>query len=289
MELFNGIIKSPLRYPGGKSKALKRILPLIPQYDEFREPMVGGGSVFFALKQKYPNKKYWINDINTELFYFWKYCKEKPDELIAEIRKVKQKYKKGVELYKYLKSHKETLTELQRASRFFILNRISFSGLVDAGGYSQQAFKKRFTNSSIERICYASKTLQDVKITNTDYWDVVKLKGKNAFIFLDPPYMSNKEAKLYGEKGTLHVNFKHDRFAKHIKNSIHKWLITYDNCSGVKKLYTYANAAGLNIKLWKLQYGINNGLDNSQKKKASIGNELFIFNYKINANSKVNL
>ena len=51
---FGHVIKSPLRYPGGKSKALKRILPLIPEYDEFREPMVGGGSVFFALKQKHP-------------------------------------------------------------------------------------------------------------------------------------------------------------------------------------------------------------------------------------------
>ena len=197
------VIKSPLRYPGGKSKALKRILPLIPEYDEFREPMVGGGSVFFALKQKYPTKNYWINDVNTELYYFWKFCKEKPNELIAEIRKFKNKYEDGKTLYTYLKLQKETLTELQRAARFFILNRISFSGLVESGGYSPQAFKKRFTDSSIERIYYASKILQDVKITNRDYWHVVKYKGKNTFIFLDPPYMSNKEAKLYGVRGCL--------------------------------------------------------------------------------------
>ena len=283
MEQINHIIKSPLRYPGGKSKALKRILPLIPKYDKFREPMVGGGSVFFALKQKYPNKKYWINDINPELFYFWKYCKEKPDELISEIKKIKQKYNDGSKLYKYLKLQKEGLTELQRATRFFILNRISFSGLVESGGYSKQAFKKRFTESSIERISIASEILQDVKITNLDYWDVVKNRGKNTFIFLDPPYMSNKEAKLYGEKGVLHSNFKHDRFAKHIKKSNHKWLITYDDCSGVQKVYNFANSAELNIQGWKLQYGVNNGIHNLQQKKARVGNELFIFNYMIKA------
>ena len=283
MEQVSHIIKSPLRYPGGKSKALKRILPLIPQYDEFREPMVGGGSVFFALKQNYPNKKYWINDINPELFYFWKYCKEKPDELISEIKKIKQKYNDGSKLYKYLKLQKEGLTELQRATRFFILNRISFSGLVESGGYSKQAFKKRFTESSIERISIASEILQDVKITNLDYWDVVKNRGKNTFIFLDPPYMSNKEAKLYGEKGVLHSNFKHDRFAKHIKKSNHKWLITYDDCSGVQKVYNFANSAELNIQGWKLQYGVNNGIHNLQQKKARVGNELFIFNYMIKA------
>ncbi len=283
MEQTNHIIKSPLRYPGGKSKALKRILPLIPKYDEFREPMVGGGSVFFALKQKCPDKKYWINDINPELFCFWKYCKEKPDELISEIRKIKQRYNNGFKLYKSLKLQKGGLTELQRAARFFILNRISFSGLVESGGYSKQAFRKRFTESSIERISFASKILQNVKITNSDYWEVVKNRGKNTFIFLDPPYMSNKEAKLYGEKGTLHSNFKHDRFARHVKKSKHKWLITYDDCSGVQKLYNFANSAELNIQGWKLQYGINNGLHNLQQKKARIGNELFIFNYMIKA------
>ncbi len=281
----NKIIKSPLRYPGGKSKALKRILPLIPEYDEFREPMVGGGSVFFALKQEYPNKKYWINDINLELFYFWKYCKESPDELIFEIRKIKKKYKDGRKLYKYLKLHMEIQTGLQKAIRFFILNRVSFSGLVNSGGYSQQAFEKRFTDSSIERISAASKILKNVKITNVDYWDVVKRKGNNTFIFLDPPYMSNKEAKLYGEKGVLHTNFRHNRFANHIKKSKHKWLITYDNCSGVQELYNFANSAELNIHGWRLQYGINNGLHNIQKKKARIGRELFIFNYMVKAKS----
>lgn len=43
--------KSPLRYPGGKSRALKQILPHVPlNISEFREPFVGGGSVFFAIR-----------------------------------------------------------------------------------------------------------------------------------------------------------------------------------------------------------------------------------------------
>lgn len=277
------IIKSPLRYPGGKSKALKRILPLIPEYEEYREPMVGGGSVFFALKQTYPYKKYWINDINQDLFYFWKYCKESPDLFVSEIRKIKNRYKDGRKLYCFLKSRMKIKNGLQKAIRFFILNRITFSGLVESGGYSQQAFEKRFTDSSIDRISEASKLLKDVKITNLDYWDVVKHSGMGTFIFLDPPYMSNKEARLYGERGVLHTNFKHNNFAENIKKSKHKWLITYDNCSGIQKLYNFANSAELNIHGWRLQYGTNNGLQNIQKKKARIGKELFIFNYMLKA------
>ena len=159
-----GIIKSPLRYPGGKSRALKRILSLIPEFDEYREPMVGGGSVFFALKQKYPEKKYWINDKNKDLYLFWKYCKKDPDGLIEEIKNYQKMFNKrdrptnseGKKLYHYLISNKNNLTEKQRGARFFILNRITFSGIGETGGYSKQAFKKRFTESSIERIKTAS-------------------------------------------------------------------------------------------------------------------------------------
>jgi len=285
------IIKSPLRYPGGKSKAVKRILPLIIEYEEYREPMVGGGSVFFALKQKYPDKKYWINDKNKDLAYFWKACKSQPTELVETIMKFRNMFVKGKRpknaegkaLYYYLMSNKENLTKLERAARFFILNRITFSGLVESGGFSKQAFKKRFTPSSVERVLKASTILQGVKITNMDYKKLVNKAAKDTFLFLDPPYMSNAEAKLYGERGRLHENFRHKRFAENIEKCEGKYLITYDDCSGVQKLYTFANAIELKIEGWKLQYGTNNGTENKENKTASIGKELFIFNYEVKA------
>lgn len=68
------MIKSPLRYPGGKSKAIDQIAEYIPNnFSEYREPFVGGGSVFIYLKQKFPHIKFWINDLNRELFLFWKF------------------------------------------------------------------------------------------------------------------------------------------------------------------------------------------------------------------------
>lgn len=70
------MIKSPLRYPGGKSRAIKFITQLIPEFKEYREPFVGGGSVFVYLKQRYPNRKFWINDIYENLYLFWKYAKK---------------------------------------------------------------------------------------------------------------------------------------------------------------------------------------------------------------------
>jgi len=93
------MIKSPLRYPGGKSRAIKHIFPLIPEFDEYREPFVGGGSVFVYLKQRYPNRKFWINDIYENLFHFWNCCQNQKDKLILQIQDWKSDYSEGKELY----------------------------------------------------------------------------------------------------------------------------------------------------------------------------------------------
>jgi len=57
--------KTPLRYPGGKSRACKKIDPYIPDlrnYDEFREPFIGGGSVAIHMTKKFPTLNVWVND-----------------------------------------------------------------------------------------------------------------------------------------------------------------------------------------------------------------------------------
>ena len=106
------------------------------------------------------------------------------------------------------------LSELERAIRFFILNRITFSGTIEAGGYSNNAFEQRFTPSSIDRLSNLGQVLQGVKITNLDFREVVQAEGKNegdnrTFIFLDPPYLSTTKSKLYGKRGHYHSQFDH--------------------------------------------------------------------------------
>lgn len=270
-------IKSPLRYPGGKSRAVKQIIPIVPSFHEYREPMVGGGAIFFALKQLFPKRKYWINDINEDLYLFWKYCRDDVTELGVEVRRLRSECKSGHELYLSQLKAKKNLSEFQRAARFFILNRVTFSGLAESGGYSQQAFKTRFTVSSISRLASASKILQETTITNEDYEKALYASGENVFIFLDPPYFSTAQSRLYGENGSLHTNFDHKRFAKNMEKCKHKWLITYDDSPEVRKLFPFAH-----IYEWELQYGMNN----YKQKTARIGKELFISNYEISSLEK---
>lgn len=272
--------KSPLRYPGGKSRALKQILPHIPaKISEFREPFVGGGSVFIAIRSIFQRhiQSYWINDLNYDLYCFWKQTRDNVAKLVNALIDTKENNHNGKTLFKeltqgkdLLSKNKELLPEFERAVRFFVLNRITFSGIVDSGGYSQAAFEKRFTDSSIERVKMISPYLSGVKITCLDYTDMICQEGEDVFIFLDPPYWKATESKLYGTRGMLHTSFDHAKFAENMKNCPHKWLITYDDSPVIRELFDFAN-----ILEWTLQYGMNN----YKKPTAAKGDELFIKNY----------
>ena len=264
------MIKSPLRYPGGKSRAVKIIANLIPDFDEFREPFLGGGSVFVYLKQRYPNKIFWVNDLYSELYQFWIMTQKNINPLIKKIYEWRKQYPIGKELFQFLNKNITQFNDLEKAAAFFIINRVTFSGTTLSGGYSQGAFTGRFTESSIKRLNDLAKVINGSTITNYDYEELLKKDGKNVFIFLDPPYYSATKSALYGKNGNLHKSFDHKRFAENMKHCKHKWLITYDDSEYIRDLFSFAN-----IIPWNLTYGMRNITESSDQ----IGNELFISNY----------
>ena len=63
--------KTPLRYPGGKSRALSKLFQFVPdlsKYTEYREPFLGGGSVALEVTKRYPHLKIWVNDLYEPLY-----------------------------------------------------------------------------------------------------------------------------------------------------------------------------------------------------------------------------
>lgn len=268
------MIKSPLRYPGGKQKAIPQIAKYLPNhFKEFREPFAGGASVFFYISQTYPNLSCWINDINPELYHFWLTVKMNLDELVERVWQIKENSQDGRALFESLTlADTSRMSSIERATRFFVLNRITFSGTIESGGYSSASFRGRFTESSINRLAALGKSFTNTCVTNLDYSVLLKEPGEDVFIFLDPPYLSKTHSKLYGKKGDLHTEFDHTRFAQLMHECPHKWLITYDDCEEVRKNFSFAY-----IYEWELQYGMNNYMQG----KAEKGKELFISNYPV--------
>lgn len=266
------LVVSPLRYPGGKSRALAKIVQQLPEhFAEYREPFVGGGSVFIYLRQMFPAVPMWINDLNFDLFCFWRAAQHDANHLADAIQQVKDKTTDGRALFESLRGQAGTaLPDFERAVRFFVLNRISFSGTVDSGGYSEGAYRGRFTDSSIARVRQLGSLLENVKITNEDYRAVIHAPGTDVFLFLDPPYLAATKSRLYGVNGTLHTSFDHQDFAREMATCPHAWLITYDDSPEIRAGFRFAFQDE-----WQLQYGMNNFGRNYAPK----GQELFIANY----------
>lgn len=267
------MIKSPLRYPGGKTRSVEFIVSQFPEFKEYREPFVGGCSVFLNLKEKYPDKKYWINDLYDELYSFLHTCRYDSRRLIDAVKTIHDNTIDGRKLFEEYKSEIGTYTEdIDKAIAFFIINRISFSGTTFSGGYSETAFKERFTTSSIKRLEEFCKILKPrLRVTNYDYSKVLKKGGDGVFIYCDPPYYTAEKSGLYGNNGNLHKGFDHERFAEEIKKCKHKWCISYDDNDFIKDMYK-----DYNIIAFENIYGMKNVNPEKINQK---GNEILITNY----------
>ena len=88
-------LKTPLRYPGGKSRAMKKMAQFLPdmsKYKEYREPFLGGGSVALYMTQTYPHLEIWVNDLYEPLVNFWQQLQDESNEITTRLRTFKAAY-----------------------------------------------------------------------------------------------------------------------------------------------------------------------------------------------------
>ena len=232
-------LKTPLRYPGGKSRAIVKLLQFLPdltQVKEFREPFIGGGSVALEISKRYPHIEIWVNDLYWPLYNFWCELRDSGEELQKELKNLKIAHCNQDSCRCLFQSMKERVNDeeqsnFDRAVAFYVINKCSFSGLTESSSFSPQASDSNFSLSGIERLVEYSELITNWKITNASYEDLLT-DWKDAFIYLDPPY--DIKDNLYGKKGGLHKKFDHDKFAEDCDRHTAKMLISYNSNQIVK-------------------------------------------------------
>lgn len=271
---------TPLRTPGGKSKVVKKLLsPLFPtEFNDYYEPFIGGGSVALFLKQMYPEKNVYINDLNYNLYTFWKILKQKPFKLIEKLHEVRLLYdpndlEQGKELLNTLKELLNDDDEFTIAYSFYILNKISFSGLTEHGSLSKSAYNKTYNHGNIDKLKMIYEVMKDFHIYNEHFKEFMKNSKQNDFTFLDPPYLIDS-SNLYGKDGDLHKNFNHLEFLESVKNLKGKWMLTYNDCEWIRTKYK-----DYNIQNAEYRYCMAFKEDDQGNKLTRVKNELIITNY----------
>ena len=232
-------LKTPLRYPGGKSRAVVKLLQYLPdltQVKEFREPFLGGGSVAIEITKRYPHIEIWANDLYWPLYNFWCELQHNGDKLQKELVSLKGVHCNQDSARCLFQSMKEIIndeeeSEFDRAIAFYIVNKCSFSGLTESSSFSPQASDSNFSLRGIERLSEYSELIQSWTITNLSYERMLS-DDSNIFTYLDPPY--DIKDNLYGRKGGMHKKFDHDMFAEECDKYTSPMLISYNSDQIVK-------------------------------------------------------
>lgn len=251
---------SILRYPGGKSRAIKVLeehLPDINSYDLVISPFFGGGSFELYVKEKY-NKLIIGNDKFKPLCNFWKHAQQANSQLVEKIQSLLPMTKEN--FYKYRKDLFEIDDELLKASYYYIINRCSFSGTTCSGGYSEQAATKRLTTSALNRLKEFDG--RNIVFHDMDFNDLIDYYATQEdcsyLVYADPPYYLEENSKLYGQRGDLHENFNHQRLFEQL-SKCQQFLLCYNDCEHIRNLYQ-----NYNIKKVNWTYGMNKSKKSSE-------------------------
>jgi DNA adenine methylase len=270
------VIMSPLRYPGSKQKVISKIRPFWEKIAnstfEYREPFMGGASIFLNLELN--GIKVWLNDKDVNIATLFTVIRDYPDALCNMVKETEP----TIELWDNIR-YAEPKEQLQIAFRSLFLNRTNYSGILGAypiGGYrqkSQYTINCRWNKEDlIKRIKQCSAKLKDIVITSEDFFHVIiRQSNNNVFLMLDPPYYI-KGNQLYDEIMTIE---DHIRLRDLLSNTKFKFLLTYDNCDEVINLYR--DIPGLFFYRTGWYYSSSTVSNN----KRTHGNELFISNIEI--------
>jgi DNA adenine methylase len=249
-------LKTPLRYPGGKSRALSKLFQYIPDlknYKEFREPFLGGGSVALEVTKRYPRLDIWVNDLYEPLYNFWRELQDHGNEITDILLQLKQRHcdhtsakQLFLEAKDYLSGSQTTVQfppyseDIWRAVSFYVVNKCSFSGLTESSSFSKQASDQNFSLAGIERLRDYQKLIGNWKITNLSYEQLLS-DCKQTFTYLDPPYEIG--SNLYGKRGNMHSGFNHDHFAIKCDRFVGPQLISYNSSQLIRERFKEYQAA----------------------------------------------
>ena len=247
--------KTPLRYPGGKSRAAQKIeayFPDLREYDEFREPFIGGGSVAIYIAKKFPNLKIWVNDLYEPLVNFWQQLQMFGGDMHDTLLDVKRQNNdpnlaKDIFLKCKEQVNDKDIPPFNRAVAFYVVNKCSFSGLTESSSFSRQASISNFSVRGIEKLPGFQEIISNWNITNYSYEYIMEQlkEDKKIFFYLDPPY--DIKDNLYGKSGSMHKGFDHDKFALDCCKYKENMAVSYNSNQLIKERFKNRTAAEFDL------------------------------------------
>lgn len=178
-------LSSFLKWPGGKRWLLKKLPEIFSiQFNNYYEPFLGSGAVFFHLCPK----ESVLSDVNEELINLFVQMRDHPQELAKQLQAHQKKHSKT---YYYEIRDKNYVSSMERAGRFLYLNRTCFNGMYREnknGKFNVPIGTKDNCIYDINKFEHYSNALKNAELMTCDFRDTIKKAKSGDLLFVDPPY-----------------------------------------------------------------------------------------------------
>ena len=280
-------LRSPLRYPGGKTRVAKLFAPYFPEHAEYREIFAGGAAIFFFKPRA---RKSWLNDLHPGLYALWRTLRDDFDAFAETCREQNGDRRKLFNYWAFDRTDLMTARRgdhlLERAVQYYYLNRTVWGGRVvfDPKRKSRLYFSNPEGWSRLDKklahLRQVSAKLQGVKITRWGYDKCLAGATADSFIYADPPYyresLGHPTDQLYDRSFTV---ADHEKVAEQLNGTPAKVMVSYENCSAVRRLYRDWRRVP---RQWKYcgRYAVTKAAKaRGERERKVIGRELLIMNY----------
>lgn len=246
---------------GGKRRLADRLIPLFPQHSCYVEVFCGGAALFFLRPS--PADVEVINDINGELVCLYRVVQHHLEEFVRQFKWALSSRK----IFEWQQvTRPETLTDIQRAARFFYLQQLAFGGKVQGQNFGTATTAPPGLNllRLEETLSAAHLRLANAYVENLSWSDCIKRYDRpHSFFYMDPPYW---ETEGYG------VPFEFDQYVQMsvlAKETKGKVMISLNDHPAIREVF-----ADLHIETVDIEYSLG-----SRYGKAAERGELIITNY----------
>jgi DNA adenine methylase len=195
-----------LKWAGGKLQLIEQFENLFPHnFNNYYEPFIGSGAVFFYIKSKLKPNKVILSDTNEELINCFVVVRDKPYELIELLSNHRKKHSKDY-YYAVRSIESDRLDSVSKAARLIYLNKTCFNGLYRVNSKGQfNVPMGDYENPCIfdKNILFqASQLLQGVHLRVMTFEKVLDLAEKEDFIYFDPPYIPLSKTSSFTQYST---------------------------------------------------------------------------------------
>lgn len=241
-----------LKWAGGKSRLLQRILPHVPRaIENYHEPFLGGGAMFFAVRSRMNGTAH-LTDLNEELITAWLAVQHHQDELYDALQHYAEQDSKDF----YLSVRPLQLEgTVARAARFIYLNQTSWNGLwrVNKWGEFNVPWGDRpFRGISREKMARLAEALSDVVIVHGDFRKALDRPAVGDFVYLDPPYLPISDTSkfyLYTEQRFREPDLRElASLCRDLSRRGVHWIMSNRDTPLVRELFSDAQIVGLTVR-----------------------------------------